>query len=83
LMGLVVIHLKGLPLGPAILLGALVYLTALICMGTFSPTEIRAARDLITKRVVEVLLQRGKHPQVGILQEPGDCWDETSCGPRT
>jgi O-antigen/teichoic acid export membrane protein len=72
-MGLVVIHLKWLPLGPAILLGALVYLTALICIGTFSAAEIRAAGDLITRWVVEVLLQRGKRSQVRVLQEPSDC----------
>ncbi|MGA2535675.1 MAG: flippase [Terracidiphilus sp.] len=66
-MAFVVIHMQALPLGVAILLGALVYLIALICLGTFSLNEIRTARGLISNWVGEVLLQRGKRAPAEIL----------------
>jgi O-antigen/teichoic acid export membrane protein len=71
-MGLAVIHLNGLPLPVAILVGSLVYLTALICIGTFSSTEIRAAGDLIARWMHALSSQGGKRAPAGILPEPQD-----------
>jgi O-antigen/teichoic acid export membrane protein len=72
LMGLVIVHLNGLPLPAAILVGSLVYLTALICTGTFSSTEIRATGALIARWTSALSSLGGKRAPVGILPEPQD-----------
>jgi O-antigen/teichoic acid export membrane protein len=73
MMGLAVFHLDALPLFWAIIVGSLVYLGALICTGTFSSAEIRAAGDLIVRWWTSALpSQEAKHAPVGILPEPQD-----------
>lgn len=79
-MGLVIVHLKGLPLVAPILIGSLVYLTVLICTGTFSSAEIRAARDLIASWIYTLPTQWRKRPPVAILPEPSQYADERPYG---
>lgn len=67
LMGIVVFHLKSLPLLLAILVGSLVYLAALLSIGTFSLVEIRAARAFIVRRIADAFFQRRKNAQVGSM----------------
>jgi O-antigen/teichoic acid export membrane protein len=66
-MGLVIIHLKHMPLVVVILVGSVVYLTTLVCMGSFSPSEMRAARDFMARSLGDVLCRRRKSTPVGIL----------------
>jgi O-antigen/teichoic acid export membrane protein len=80
-MGFAVVHLNRLPLLVAIIVGSLVYLTALICIGTFSLTEIRAAGDLIARRTSALSSQWAERAPVKILPQPSECTDERSSGP--
>jgi O-antigen/teichoic acid export membrane protein len=60
LMGWGLVHLKAVPLFAAIPLGTLIYLTVLICTGTFSAAELRSARVFVTERVTDMLARREK-----------------------
>jgi O-antigen/teichoic acid export membrane protein len=81
-MGFALIHLIGLPLPAAVLAGSLIYLLALVCLGTFSGSEIRAARDLIARWASAVSSRQRRNVPVGPLPEPGERRSEQLYGPR-
>jgi len=69
-MGFLVVHLRTVPLGVTILAGAFVYMAALICLGTFSKTEMKTVWDFVSSRTHGFLARRQKSAAVRILHEP-------------